>query len=324
VAGPNEAVPEEAHSDTHATSIDKFSSFNIEGTQIIVTGRWLKVASVHDQEWRETNISADCAILVDKVSQSRQVKADLFTFIQEPLDTEPRYDYPYEWESVAVIPVMSFSDWWINRVSSDLRKDVRRAAKRGVVIRTVPFNDELVHAIMAIYNETPIRQGRVFRHFGESFAEVKRENSTYLESSQFVGAYFENELIGFLKIVYVGKIARLMQIIAKDAHRGRRPMNALIAKAVELVAAEGSVMLTYGKYRYSQGADTVTAFKARNGFEEVLIPRYYVPLSLKGRIFVRLQLHRRFVRLMPVSVRKFLKRLRLALHQKDTAKQNTM
>ena len=36
---------------------------------------------------------------------------------------------------------------------------MRRAEKRGVVVREVPFDDDLVRGIVEIYDETPIRQG---------------------------------------------------------------------------------------------------------------------------------------------------------------------
>jgi hypothetical protein len=240
----------------------------------------------------------------------------LFTFSERPIDPRPRYKYRYAWDSVAGIPNLTFDDWWTNRVSSDLRKDVRRSAKRGVEIRSVPFNDALVLGIMGIYNETPVRQGRLFRHYNKSFADVKRENSTYLERSEFLGAFHGEELVGFLKIVYVDRMARMMQIIAKDAYRGSRPMNALIAKAVERADAAGSALLTYGKFIYSQGADSVTAFKTRNGFENIAVPQYFIPLTAKGRLAMLLHLHRGLEWWLPRSVHRLLKRTRLWLYER--------
>jgi hypothetical protein len=119
-----------------------------------------------------------------------------------------------------------------------------------VVVRSVPFTDDLVAGIVDIYNETPIRQGRPFWHYGKTFEAVKQMNATYLERSGFLGAFLGDELIGFLKIVYVNRVARLMQIVAKDAHRDKRPMNALIAKAVELCETKNCTDLVYGNYRY--------------------------------------------------------------------------
>jgi hypothetical protein len=288
----------------------------VEENPIAITGSWLKVASVHDEDWREGEFLADPERFISTLRQRRNVKADLFTFSEKPTDPRPRYPYQYVWDSVAGIPNLTFNDWWTNRVSSDLRKDVRRSAKRGVEIRSVPFNDALVLGIMGIYNETPVRQGRKFRHYNESFADVKRENSTYLDRSEFLGAFHGEELVGFLKIVYVDRMARMMQIIAKDAYRGSRPMNALIAKAVECADTAGSVLLTYGKFVYSQGVDSVTAFKTRNGFENIAVPQYFIPLTAKGRLAMLLHLHRGLESWVPRPVRKVLKRTRLWLYER--------
>ena len=36
----------------------------------------------------------------------------------------------------------------------------------------------------------------------------------------------------------------------------------------------------------------LTEFKRRNGFEQILLPRTYIPLTAKGRVALRLKLHR--------------------------------
>ena len=299
-----------------AGRVEEVPFIEINGRMIIVEGRWLTVASVHDEEWQEGDVVPDPVEFIAGLRKHEGFSADLFTFSQKPTDRTPRYAYAYEWESIAAIPVISYSDWWTNRVSTDLRNDVRKAAKRGLVVRAVPYSDDFVRGIKEIYDETPIRQGRLFWHYKKDFEEVKRANATYLERSEFVGAYVGDELVGFLKIVYVDRFAKLMQIISKDAHRNRRPMNALIAKAVELIDAKGCSLLTYGNYHYAQGADSVTAFKSRNGFEEILVPKYYVPLTAKGKLALRLHLHHGIKALVPNSVRQNLKRARLSLYQR--------
>jgi len=290
-------------------------AFDVNGTTIVVTGRWIKLASIHGEDWAETELQNPEACTKEiKEQRSRGLRADIFTFAQKLPVTLPKYEYAMEWDSIAAISVVSFSDWWTNRVSSYLRKDVRKAAKLGVVVRPVQFNDDFVRGIMEIYNETPIRQGRPFWHYHKGFDPVKLANATYLERADFLGAFWGDELIGFLKIVYVNHVARLMQIISKDAHRDKRPMNALIAKAVEVCAERGCSYLTYGKYRYSQGVDSVTAFKHRNGFEEILIPRYFVPLTSRGRLALRLRLHLGARELVPDAALRALKRVRAFMY----------
>ncbi|MBZ5723513.1 MAG: hypothetical protein LAP87_00810 [Acidobacteriia bacterium] len=282
---------------------------------VLVSGRWIKVAAVKDEIWQEGDVVPDPYQFIASIRQRKGIRADIFTFSQKLTDTAPRFPFQYEWESVAAIPIVSYADWWTNRVSTDFRCDVRKAAKRGVTVRLVPFTEELVRAIVEIYDETPIRQGRPFWHYRKGFDFAQRANSTYVDRSDFLGAYVGGDLIGFLKIVYVDRVARLMQIIAKDAHRDKRPMAALIAKAVEVCASKGCSHLTYGKYRYAQGADSVTAFKHRNGFEEVLVPQYYVPLTIKGRLALHLRLQRGPKALVPHPLLRWLRRIRASLYR---------
>ncbi len=296
-------------------STRKVLSTQVEDRTVIVTGKWIRVAAVKDENFLEGEVVSDPNRFIVNIRQHQSLSADLFTFSQPLTDPTPRFPYLYEWDSIAAIPVVSFADWWTNRVSTDLRCDVRKAAKRGVVVRSVPLSDDFVQGIVEIYDETPIRHGRPFWHYRKCFDTVKRENATYSERSEFLGAYVGEELIGFLKIVYVNHIARLMQIISKDAHRAKRPMNALIAKAVEVCEAKGCSHLTYGKYRYSQESDSLTLFKKRNGFEEILVPKYYIPLTTKGGLALRLRLHREPRTFVPNAVLRVARRARASIYQ---------
>jgi hypothetical protein len=302
-----------------AGAILKVPSVEVKGRTVIVTGEWFKVAAIKDEDWQEGEVVPTVGELLAHIQKQKGLSADLFTFSQKPTDPIPRFPFFHEWESVAAIRTESFSDWWTNRVSTDLRRDVRKSAKLGVVVRKAPFDDEFVRGIMSIYDETPIRQGRPFWHYKKDFDTVKRANATYLERSDFLGAFLGDELIGFLKIVYVDRLARLMQIISKDGHRDKRPTNALIAKAVEVCEEKGCSHLTYGKYRYPQGADDLTAFKHRNGFDEILVPKYYVPLTIKGSVVLRLRLHQGAKALVPPRLIRLLKRARTYVYRRSLA-----
>jgi hypothetical protein len=304
-----------------------FTEMTVEGTVIkvpcaqicdrpvIAMRSWLTIAKVKDEEWWDGEAVPAPKEFVAKIQRVPNLGADIFTFGETLAAPQARYDFPHEQESIAAIRTNSFADWWNNRVSSDLRKDVRRAAKRGVEVRCVPFTDDFVRGIKEIYDESPIRQGRKFWHYNKCLEEVKRANATYLERSSFLGAFCGDELVGFVKIVFVNRLARFMQIIAKEKDRDKRPMNALIARAVELAEANGSSYLTYGHYRYPQGADSLTAFKHRNGFEEIMVPRYYVPLTAKGSLALRLRLHHGLKALIPGSLLQQMKQIRTRLYQ---------
>ena len=109
------------------------------------------------------------------------------------------------------------------------------------------------------------------------------ENETYLERSEFIGAFYEDTLIGFIKMTYVDRVATLIQILAKNEQHDKRPMNALLAHAMEICESKHMSCLVYGKYVYGKKNDSSLAeFKRRNGFEQVNFLRYYVPLNERG------------------------------------------
>ena len=58
------------------------------------------------------------------------------------------------------------------------RNMVRKAGKKDVSIRVVGFDDKLVEGIAEIYNESPLRQGNRFRHYGKDFETLKAAHAT--------------------------------------------------------------------------------------------------------------------------------------------------
>jgi hypothetical protein len=270
----------------------------ISDRTVITTGKWLKIAAVQDEDLVEGEVVADPASFVQHLKET-ELNADIFTFVQRLPDTNPKYTYQLEWDNFAVIPITTFSDWWDNRVEPSVRRAVRKAAKAGVAVRLAEFDDAFVQGIVRINNETPIRQGRFFWHYGKSFDAVKHENSTYSERNAFLGAYCEDELIGFIRITYADGVANIVQILSMIKHYDKRPANALIAKAVEICAQKGIGHLVYYSYTYNDPKSSLTEFKRRNGFQKVLLPRYYIPLTAKGKIALKSGFHRGLVKRIP-------------------------
>lgn len=285
------------------------ASAKIESRTVIVRGGWLKTAVVQDEELVEGETVTNPDAFVSKV-KGTMLNADIFTFVQKLPDTKPKFPYYVEWDNVAAIPMTTFANWWEKRAKHDVRAAVRKAAKAGVVVKLEPFDDAFVKGIGSIYNETPIRQGRLFWHFQKSFDEVKRINSTYAERNVFLGAYCQDELIGFLRLICANRIAVVMQLLSKKRYSKKKPNNALIAKAVEVCEQRGIRYLTYGNFIYNDLKSSLTEFKRRNGFEPVLLPRYYIPLSRKGRIALKLGLHHEIAHFIPKTLLRYLLRIR--------------
>jgi hypothetical protein len=284
-------------------------SVRIDGRTVIATGKWLKIAVVQDEDLTEGELLTDPASFISHLKDAR-MKADIFTFGQKLPNTMPMYSFPLEWDNLAVIPITTFSEWWDKRVDPSVRRAVRKAAKNGVDVTVVEFDDALVEGIVRINNETPIRQGKSFWHFQKSFEAVKRENSTYSERNTFLGAYWQNELIGFMRMTHVDGAANIVQLLTMMKHFDKRPANALIAKAVEVCGQKGVSHLVYCNYVYNDPKSSLTEFKRRCGFEKVLLPRYYIPLTKKGRTAMCLGLHRGLVKCIPAPVLTELLRIR--------------
>ncbi len=279
----------------------------IPGEALVIGGRRLRVARLADELDRDI---CDPRPLIERLRSGRPGRADLFTFIQRIPDVAPKYPYRMEWDNCAALAYGTFANWFDKIIDHQCRKKVRKAAKAGLVVRTAEFDDAFVNGIVAIYNESPVRQGKPFWHYQKPFAEVKRANATRLDRSEFIGAYFQDELIGFIKLVYGDRIARTEQVIAMISHRDKAPTNALLAKAVELCEAKGLPYLTYGAW----STGSLGEFKKANGFVRFDFPRYYVPLSGRGRVCLALGLQKGLKNALPERLRERLAALRRRWH----------
>jgi hypothetical protein len=288
-------------------------SFAVQNRSVVVVGRVLRVAQLHEEDWIEAQAIADPDGFAAAVRAAR-VPADLLTFLQ-PLGTAwPATALHRETEDAAAVPLTTYAAWWSSLPQAS-RKNVRRAEKRGLVARVAAFDDALVAGIKAIYDEVPFRQGRRFWHYGKSLEQVRRDNATFLDRSEFVAAYLGDELVGFIKLVYVGRVARIMQILSKNAHADKRAPNLLLAKAVEVCCQRGLSHFVYGQYYYgNKGHTAITEFKRRNGFERLLLARCYVPLTPKGRLALTLRLHRGLKQVLPRRLINLLLRARARFH----------
>lgn len=278
-------------------------TIEVTGWNLVVEGRFLRVARVHEEEWAEVEVGNPGMCVARLKEDGRNyLKADIFTFTQKLPSTTPKYSYPLEWNSLAVIELKSFTEWW-EALPQETRKNTRRSRKRGVIVRVERLDDHLIQKIVELNNASPLRQGRPFDHYGKTFQQVKKDQSSFAGRSDYMCAFWGDELIGFIKTVRCGEIATILQIITNDSFGDMRPANALIVKAVEHCLETGMKYLVYGKYVYgNKRTSTLIEFKKRHGFHEVLVPRYYVPLTMKGRIGMAFGLHHDLVGILPNSL----------------------
>lgn len=269
----------------------------VSGHELNIEGKVVRIAHVHGDGYRFVDDPTRVVSGLRKCS----TRVDLFTFAQRLPGSEPKFSYAVEWDNLAVLRVTTFENWWTQQIGFKARNKAKQAEKRGVVIREVSFDDELVSGIWGIYNESPIRQRRRFPHYGKDIDTVHRDEATFLDSSIFIGAYFEGMLIGFVKLVpdQTHTQAGLMNILSMVKHKDKAPTNALLAYAVRACATRAIPYLVYSKFDYGKEHDSLRDFKERNGFRRVETPRYYVPLSFVGRAAFRLGLHHRLGNRIP-------------------------
>jgi Acetyltransferase (GNAT) domain len=278
----------------------------INGKRIMIEGKVLRIARLDawfQQEWFEDVENPE--MLIDAL-QGTKGCPDILTFWQRLPDTEPKYSYTMEPDPIAALPIKSYSFWWENQIDRTARNKVRKAEKKGVIVKPARFDDRFVQGMTSIFNETPIRQGRRYLHYGKDFERVKREFSRFLFREEIFGAYLGEELVGFIMLADAGRYAFLGQIISKIAHRDLAPNNALLAKAVERCAEKGIPYLVYALWL----DDSLGEFKRSNGFQKFDLPRYFVPLTRKGELALSLGLHRGWKEAIPKRLRKTLKKLR--------------
>ena len=283
--------------------------------EIRVEGRLLRIARLEADGYE---FLSDPEPVLEDLRKAKS-RVDLFTFTQGLLATTPKYSFPMEWDNFAALPVTTFDHWWNQQIKSYPRNRARQAEKKGVTLREVPFDDELVQGIWGLYNEYPVRRGRAFSHYGKDIETVRREHATFLDTSVFIGAFLDRQLIGFIKLTWDQNRtqANLMNILSMIDHRDKAPTNALIAHAVRACADRNIQYLAYQRFSYGKKKeDSLTHFKEINGFERVNVPRYYVPLTAIGRAALRLRLHHKLVDHLPERLLARLRDARSAINER--------
>lgn len=288
---------------------------NVCGQDVRIQGRLIRIAG----------LSADTYEFIDNPEEAIRTlkqgpeRVDLFTFMQRLPETSPKYSYPMEWDNLAVLPVSTFDHWWNQQIGFKARNKAKQAEKNGVVIREEPFSDELVRGIWEIYNESEIRQGKRYPHYGKDLETVHKMSATFLDRSAYIGAYLGDRLIGFAKLHCDESRtqAGLTHILSLIEHRDKVATNALVARAVRYCAENKIPYLVYS--RFSDGKkerDSLMDFKERNGFKQINLPRYYIPLTLFGHLGYRLGVHKRLADHLPAPILARIRAMRKAWYSR--------
>jgi len=251
--------------------------------KVAVSGRFLRIAKIQSEYYVPLE---DPVSMIEELQKSG--KADIFSFVQAGPDFAPKYDFYSEMDSIAVVAISTYDHWWTRQINDKTRNMVRKAKKMGAEIRKAEMDDEFVNGIKEIYDEVDVIQGKPNRHYKKSPERLRTEHSSFLDRSELIGAYYQGKLIAFSKVTFTKHRAVLMNIAGMVCHRDKAPTNALLARVVEICAERGIPYLQYGVWS-KRGLGN---FKKHHAFERLDIPRYFVPLSVKGKLALSLKLHR--------------------------------
>ncbi|MBT0160724.1 hypothetical protein G4O51_12160 [Candidatus Bathyarchaeota archaeon A05DMB-2] len=257
--------------------------------------KFVKIA--RNQKEYEQNVFPSTQLL--KKLGERDV--DIFTFIERRWccnTPSPPSAWSKTEDNIALLKVTTYKGWWEN-IGKKTRNMIRKAEKSGVKTEIAEPNEKLAEGIWRIYNETPIRQERAFPHYGATLQNVQNAVLS-AQNCIFIGAFLQDELIGFIQLVRGDKIGIISQILSLQKHFDKAVNNALVAKAVEVCAEEQTGWIMYGRMGNHPSLDR---FKENNGFTRFPLTRYYVPITRKGRIAVKLGLHREVKEVLPEPIK---------------------
>lgn len=215
---------------------------------------------------------------------------DIYNFVERgwccPISNPPK-NWLKTKENVALLRLTSYAEWW-EKIGKKTRNMIRKAEKSGVSTAVAEHDGRLIEGIWKIYNETPIRQGRPFPHYGMSLRILKMGFPAARDTT-FIGAYYQDELVGFIQLAYGDNIAAIAQILSMQKYWDKAVNNALVAKAIEVCAEKHVEWVLYGRMGNHPSLDS---FKENNCFENHKLARYYVILSRKGRLTAMLGIHK--------------------------------
>jgi hypothetical protein len=227
---------------------------------------------------------------------------DIFTFLDRRWCCQiqnPPSTWIKEEDNVGLLEIKDYESWW-QAVGKKTRNMVRKAEKEGVTVAVTESTDKFIEGVWKIYNETPIRQERAFPQFGQTLQSVAWNIHEFEKTSTYIGAYLGEELVGFLQLLHGDNIAVVSQILSMQKHWDKSLNNALLARTVEVCALKGEKYLMYGRIGNHPSLDR---FKESNGFKKCGINRYYIPLTGKGKLAVKLGLHRELKDALPLSMK---------------------
>jgi len=140
----------------------------------------------------------------------------------------------------------------------------------------IPANE-----ICTIYNETPIRQNRAFKHY--SMTEEQVFDHLSKSNGIFICIYDNGKIVGFAELLASSNTLLISQILSLTTYRNKAINNGIINNIVKFATKQGYQHIIYARFG---NHPTLDQFKRNNGFKPYFVPGKsrltdYIPESFK-------------------------------------------
>lgn len=234
----------------------------------------------------------------------RRMGVDIFTFLEREWCFKipnPKEDWAKTEDNIAIIQIPSSYQEWLKVIDKKTRNMIRKAEKSGIRTEIASPDEKLAVGVWKIYNETPIRQERGFPHYGMPLEIVRK--TVFQPNCTHIAAYLQEEFVGFVQLVHGEEITIISQILSLQKDRDKAVNNALVAKVMEFCATNNFKWVMYGRMG---NHPTLDNFKKSNAFTKLQLTRYYIPLTRKGKLAIKLGLNKELKDSLPPEVKQLL------------------
>ena len=123
------------------------------------------------------------------------------------------------------------------------------------------------------------------------------------KNSIFIGSYNKDKLVGFIQLKINKELAIISQILSLQKHWDKAINNSLIDTTIEICSNKDIPWLIYGRMGNHPSLDR---FKKNHGFTKFSLIRYYLPLTKKGQLAVKLGLQKEIKDILPQQIKYLL------------------
>lgn len=224
--------------------------------------------------------SAAAALFVDAVTRAKS--RDFPTCVRIPVsafDDQFHADLPVQENPETMIE--NLHDWQLESVSKRLRRDIRKAARSGLEIRTLT-DAAAGDSLFEMYSRTVSRHGGALRYTADYFRALI-ELSARTSRLRVLIAAQGGEIAGFVAIARHGDTAYYLHGGAAEKHLKSSPSDLLLNQAIHDARDDG--LGRFSLMASPPGQPSLVRYKEKWGGDTRSLRTYTIPLRPSYPVF---------------------------------------